>query len=79
MCGCTANAVRTGPYEKPARPVCSIHGCDEIDPNPPSLAGRVMRCSYGGAEKPSDPEAAFFRHHPERDADEYYCGCYGWD
>ncbi len=41
---------------------------------------RMATCSYGCNSEPSDPKKlAFFRERPERETDEYYCGCRGWD
>jgi len=57
---------------------------DEI----PNLEGRMAVCTYkrarGGVPhpdnaKPSSPALAFFNHTPNKDTDEYYCGCWGWD
>lgn len=30
-------------------------------------------------EEPSSPDLAFFSHKPDREHDEFYCGCFGWD
>jgi len=30
-------------------------------------------------EKPSDLALPFFSYRPDRDFDEFYCGCHGWD
>jgi hypothetical protein len=44
-------------------------------------------CNYGckgktkcecGSE-PSKVDLAFFKHHPDKEQDEFYCGCMGWD
>lgn len=77
-CGHTANATCDG---KPVCVICAgiVAGADEIDENPPSLDGRQMRCSDCGATRASDPAAAFFRHWPEREFDQFYSGCRGWD
>ena len=66
-------------------PVCVV--CSMVDPAkaqtvapPPDLTGRIAHCGYGKhAPKPSSVELAFFEHHPDREHDTYYCGCYGWD
>ena len=86
--------------DEPCCIICfGIHpGANVIDDAPPSLEGRMARCSYYGkpprrnecdkcrsggtcqCERPSDPERlAFFQHHPDRQYDEFYCGCHGWD
>jgi hypothetical protein len=31
------------------------------------------------SEQPSGPNLPFFKHHPEKESDEFYCGCRGWD
>ena len=78
-CGHAANAVN-GKGE----PSCVI--CVGIDPGAeevaesPNLEGRFATCSYGKHGRvPSDLGLAFFAYHPDKDEDEYYCGCYGWD
>lgn len=30
-------------------------------------------------ERPSSPDLAFFQARPDREFDEFYCGCFGWD
>lgn len=30
-------------------------------------------------ERPSSTELAFFASHPDKEFDEFYCGCSGWD
>lgn len=80
-CGHAANAVRTGTNE----PICviciGIHpGADQVDDNPPNLTGRKACCAYGKhAIVDSTPNLAFFEHKPDKEMDEYYCGCHGWD
>jgi hypothetical protein len=78
-CGCAA----TGDISSnggPALVGCGLHQCTEVATDPPKLEGRTALCSYGShGERPSSPGLAFFRHRPDRDHDEYYCGCYGWD
>ena len=71
-CGCTAAGTVNGQV------ACGLHMCFEIL-DPPDLSKRTARCAYGGAEVPSAVALAFFRYRPEREHDEYYCGCYGWD
>lgn len=68
-CGHAANAVRTmsrGVKHDPPLPCCSICDCVEIDSAPPSLEGRMARCSYYSKckhEKPSDKDRlAFFEY-----------------
>lgn len=78
-CGHAANGVK----EPDRNPVCVICDCEEVVAAP-DLTGRVARCSYFKtrcqSERPStDRGLAFFEHRPDREYDEYYCGCYGWD
>lgn len=77
-CGCTA----AGTVQKPGEEAfvgCGIHDCTDVV-EAPDLTGRIARCSYHQANGvPSSTKLAFFRHHPEREYDEYYCGCFGWD
>lgn len=79
-CGHAANAIKMGTNE----PVCVIcfgivAGADEIADSP-DLTGRKARCAYGNhAIVDSSPDLAFFEHKPEKQMDEYYCGCHGWD
>jgi hypothetical protein len=77
-CGHTANAVKDG---KPVCVICYgiVDGADRVV-EAPDLTGRVAKCgSCNRPPVPSSSRLAFFRHHPERDADSYYCGCRGWD
>ena len=44
-------------------------------------------CNYGCRGKsvcecgsqPSDTKLAFFKYCPDKEHDEFYCGCFGWD
>lgn len=36
---------------------------------------RVCDCG----EQPSEIDLPFFKHHPDKERDEFYCGCFGWD
>jgi hypothetical protein len=86
-CGCVAQGREQGS----GKPVCVVHLCLEPAASAPDLTGRRARCSYYGAasphmrgrrcasEQPSSLELAFFVHHPDREFDEFYCGCWGWD
>ena len=80
-CGCTASGTVKLVGETEWFVGCLIHECLDVveEESKPDLTGRMARCSYGGNEVPSSWNLAFFRHRPERDHDEYYCGCYGWD
>lgn len=80
-CGHSANA-----QDSNGNPVCVIcvgisEGATEVDVNP-NLTGRVARCGYFNrchTEQPSDVSLPFFEHHPNKEHDSFYCGCFGWD
>lgn len=76
-CGHAANAKSNG---KPCCAICIgiIPGADEVAP-PPNLSGRMASCCYCDNVDSSEKKLAFFKHWPDRDRDEYYCGCRGWD
>lgn len=79
QCGHRANATCKG---KPCCVICAqIHpGAYEIDEDAPSLEGRRAKCGCCGTTRAStDSPLAFFKHCPDKEFDEYYCGCYGWD
>jgi hypothetical protein len=78
----------------PACVICAGIGSNEkawtVAEDQPDLTGRLAFCSYragrGGVVPkchetgvPSRVGLAFFSHHPDREHDEYYCGCWGWD
>lgn len=77
-CGCAASGTLKRGCQ-PALVACGLHGCTEVAEQAPDLAGRKARCTYGGNEVPSSTSLAFFKHRPDRECDEYYCGCFGWD
>lgn len=43
------------------------------------IEGRVAECCYCHQKFLSEDTLPFFKQHPERDVDEFYCGCRGWD
>lgn len=66
-------------------PVCVICGCAEIEKEctgTDGLEGRQATCSShkNGHAVPvqSKWELPFFRYRPDREYDDYYCGCWGW-
>jgi hypothetical protein len=71
-CNCVADATCNG------KPSCATHSCQEQVPAP-NLKGRKAICSYGHNVVDSDGALAFFRYKPDKEYDDYYCGCYGWD
>lgn len=80
-CGHSANA--TDGY---GNPTCVICVCTTKDKEArtivpmPDFSNRRATCSYGmHAIVASSTELAFFEYHPDREYDEYYCGCHGWD
>lgn len=56
------------------------HSETSIDQKKLNTAKRQADCIYGhhGAVD-SDSSLPFFKRKPEKDKDEYYCGCHGWD
>jgi hypothetical protein len=75
-CGHAANATMDG---KPACAICAglTPLATVVDDAPPSLEGRIARCTYCGKEQPSSPDLWFFSANPDREHDYYYCGCWG--
>lgn len=84
-----------GTMQADGAPVCVIcfgitRDAEIVDDAPPSLEGRLMRCSYMRGKNgrpcaartnpvPSSATAAFFSHKPSEEYDTFYCGCWGWD
>lgn len=73
-CGHAANST-----DYANRPACAICGVVKPAAQTPDLVGRLAMCQYGDTVKNSDALLAFFRYRPDRDNDEFYCGCYGWN
>ena len=73
-CGHTANGENEKQYQ-----FCVICSCGEKSSSYPSLENRKAKCSYGDSIVNSDYNLAFFKHKPDNEYDEYYCGCFGWD
>lgn len=71
-CGHTANSECNGQY------YCVICDCKEIQDNKPEIQGRKAKCFYCRKTTDSKWTLPFFKH-TEREFDEYYCGCEGWD
>ena len=91
-CGHSANGVIRD--NKPVCVICYgiSDGADIIEEKPIDLTGRKARCSYYGktfthrgrkvtctGEVDSKVSLAFFEHCPNKEYDNYYCGCFGWD
>lgn len=91
MCGHSANA--TDGDGNPVCAICfGIPEATIVNNNPINLTGRKARCSYYGktfthrgrrvtctGEVDSKVSLAFFEHCPDKEYDNYYCGCFGWD
>ena len=78
-CGHAQNGHLVNYKSGESRPCCVICDCTEII-DKPDLSNREARCCYCRAVKPSDSDGLpFFRHWPNREYDEYYCGCQGWN
>ena len=70
-------------------------GADVVDDRQLNLDGREARCRYARVGKygcatgelrgdrhgyrPSSLSLPFFGSCPDKEFDEYYCGCWGWD
>jgi hypothetical protein len=57
---------------------CSYYGSIPSGRNHSSNYG----CEYGKpclCKQPSSTDLPFFTQHPDREFDEFYCGCWGWD
>lgn len=62
---------------------CSYYGCKYV------LQVRYQSCECEECkknaderchcERPSSEELAFFRHKPDEEFDEFYCGCKSWN
>lgn len=87
-CGCAPQGTcsrKAGVVFDPPIPVCAVHGCLEIQTNPPSLEGRTARCACGKTRPSTDPGLAFFEYRGPGSPlatdgpDRYYCGHAGWD
>jgi hypothetical protein len=79
-CGHSANA--TDQDGNPSCVICYMVGGEIPAPvEAPSFEGRIAKCPYATckSERPSSTELAFFRYLPEKDYDEFYCGCHGWN
>ena len=79
-CGHAAN----GKDHQTGKPVCviclGIHpGAEVIETNQPDFNGRKAQCFYCKQTRLSSLDLPFLMQHPEREFDEYYCGCKGWD
>lgn len=72
-CGCVANATYNG------KPYCFTHDCDQVEKNFPDLSNRIAKCSMCNNHEKSSENLPFFRHRPDCDFDDYYCGCGGWE
>jgi hypothetical protein len=43
------------------------------------LKGRRAKCAYGDSITDSRWSLPFFQYRPDKEYDEYYCGCMGWN
>lgn len=76
-CGHVANATYDG------NPCCAIcapnESAFEILEEDVDLSNRVAKCTDCGKERESSKDLPYFDYQPNKDHDEYYCGCQGWD
>jgi hypothetical protein len=80
-CGHISNAT-----DGDGKPVCVIcYGTPEAEEviseceGHVGLYGRKARCIYGDTITDSKWELPFFKYCPDKEYDEYYCSCMGWD
>lgn len=76
-CGHRANATSDG---KPCCVICAgiTARYNEIA-DEPDLSNRKCICSQCKKVVPSSEAVAFFKHRPDKEFDEHYDGCFGWD
>ncbi len=72
-CGHVANASHNG------EPCCIICECFDIDDKKPDLTGRIAKCAECSHTTKSNYDLPFFQYNPDKNFDEYYCGCHGWN
>ena len=71
----TGRMARCGYYGGPINKPGSYHGCEC-----PECKKRYREdCVVCLCEKPSSDKLAFFRYHPDKKFDEFYCGCCSWE
>jgi len=51
----------------------------KIIDNQPDLTGRKAKCSYCDKVRDSSFDLPFFSYQPDKEFDNFYCGCMGWD
>jgi len=83
-CGHASNAVLVRPDGTEALTCAVCIGTNPdaeiVDTAAADLTGRMARCDECGKnEMPSAMKLRWFRHRPDRQTDEYYCGCRGWN
>lgn len=85
-CGHAANA--TDGNGNPTCAICVGIVDVSVADDQPDLTDRRAKCTYkrgqGGHDHSnvsvdSSLNLAFFSHRPDKEFDEYYCGCWGWD
>lgn len=68
-------------------PKCDLCNCTtilrEVMNNTDGLENRKARCCQHKTSKPPEVpsrwDLPFFNYRPDKDFDEYYCGCWGWE
>lgn len=77
-CGHVANS--TTMAGKPCCVICFPSPSSiEIVKDQPDLTDRVSRCAYCKKTASSSPDLAFFNYTPDKNEDNHYDGCRGWD
>lgn len=72
-CGHISNAICND------KPCCVICECFEVEDSKPNLEGRIAKCAECDNTTQSNYNLPFFRYREDKDTDQYYCGCHGWD
>lgn len=60
-------------------PYCVMCMCGEPAEEEPTLENREATCIYCRKKEKSKLSLPFFQHRPNKEFDQYYCGCKGWD
>ena len=86
-CGHVANATTDIP-DSDGSGKLTIHCCAvcigltkdaKIVGEQPDLTGRKAKCSYCDKVRDSSFDLPFFSYQPDKEFDNFYCGCMGWD
>lgn len=74
-CGCIPVS-----YTKDNEPICLIHNCTEtVEITNEDIKNRKAKCNYCGRIVTSSFDLPFFKYCPDKESDEFFDGCFGWD